>query len=434
RLERGALPVDDALGVAVQIAAALEAAHGQGVVHRDLKPANVVITPAGQAKVLDFGLAKAMDSDSGASSDPSFSPTLTSTGTAAGMILGTAAYMSPEQARGKLVDRRADLWSFGCVLYECLTGEGLFKGETISDSLAAVLRKSPDWSLLPEATPPMVRVLLRRCLTREPSKRCQDAGDARLELEQAIEDPRAEFLGLTVETAPPEVKPAWMSWLPWAVAAAAVLAAFALFLMRGSDTAAPPETRSHRLTIPVPGPTAFGETRTAPPAISPDGRYVVFGVNDEYGKRHLWLRPTGDFRARQLADTEGAEHPFWSPDSAHIAFFQDNKLRRIEVSTGRIQAIGGEVSTEVRGGSWNAAGQILYSPSANTGIHLVNAAGGLESQISTPDPNVIDASHRWPHFLPDGDHYLFLFWTNELESLEEHGGVYVTSISGSDPP
>jgi serine/threonine protein kinase len=208
RLERGVLPMDEVLAVSAQIAAALEAAHGQGVVHRDLKPANVVLTPDGRAKVLDFGLAKALAPDAAsASGSLALSPTMTSTGTAAGMILGTAAYMSPEQARGKPVDRRADLWSFGCVLYECLTGVRLFAGETVSDSLAAILRKDPDWSLLPKETPPMVRLLLRRCLSRDPARRLQDAGDARLELEQAIEDPRGESLGLAVATEPTAAKP-----------------------------------------------------------------------------------------------------------------------------------------------------------------------------------------------------------------------------------
>jgi len=437
RLQRGPLPIDEAVAVAVQIAAALEAAHSQGIVHRDLKPANIALTPDGRAKVLDFGLAKAMEPDAASRSGrQSLSPTITSAGTAAGVILGTAAYMSPEQARGRPVDRRSDIWSFGCVLYECLTGVQLFRGETVSDSLAAILRKDPDWSTLPAGTPPLLRLLLRRCLTRDPAKRLQDAGDARIELVAAIDDPHGTTLGLpgpggvaTGEGGAGKGTP----WLPWAVAVLGVVAA-AIFAFRDLTTKPDAPAFTRRLRLDVPGATGFGDLRAAPPVISPDGRKVVFGVTGDNGVHNLWMRSLDDFNLRPLPNTRNAAYLFWSPDSRHVAYFDTAKLKRIEVSTGRVQTIGGESSAFPRGGSWNAAGQVLYVPNSNTGIHLIAAGGGEGRQITTPDPSVPDYSHRWPWFLPDGQHFLFTAWTNDLRARAEHAGIFLASIAGDEMP
>ena len=442
RLQRGPLPIDETIAVAIQVASALEAAHAQGIVHRDLKPANVALAPDGKAKVLDFGLAKAMEPDAASGSGSrSLSPTVTSAGTAAGVILGTAAYMSPEQARGRPVDRRTDIWSFGCVLYECLTGTVLFRGETVSDSLAAILRKDVDWSTLPAGTPPLLRLLLRRCLTREPAKRLQDAGDVRIELELAKEDPQGAALGLGAAGDAPAAAAGdgaarphkSRAWLPWTVAALAVVVA-SIFALRGLSTRPDAPDFTRRLRIDVPGATGFGTLRAAPPVISPDGRKVVFGVAGDNGEINLWVRSLDDFNLRPLPNTRNAAFAFWSADSRHVGYFDTVKLKRIEVSTGRIQTIGGKSSAFPRGGSWNAAGQVLYVPDSNSGVHLIEAAGGQGRQITTPDPNVPDYSHRWPSFLPDGAHFLFTGWTNDLRARPEHAGIFLASIAGNEEP
>jgi len=422
RLDRGALPVDEALEIAGQIAAGVEAAHDAGVIHRDLKPGNIIVTPDGTAKVLDFGLARADGSSSSgvAPTDPTITSPAKHSPTMPGVILGTAAYMSPEQARGRPVDKRTDIWSFGAVLYECLTGESPFAGETVTDSIGAVMHKEIDLDRLPPGTPSMVRHVLRRCLARDRNNRLRDIGDARVEL-QFAKDHAEERVSLQKRGT---------SRLPWALVALSVLAIAWLAARRGT----PLTTSSYRLTIPVPAATQYGDQAASPPVISPDGRMVVFGVEEPGGQTRLWLRRLDEFNARPLHGTDGAAYAFWSPDSRHVAYFRGGRLRRIEVQTGREQAIGGAGAYSPRGGSWSLNGDIVFAPDANSGIHVIKAAGGVARPITQVDPEIPDGSHRWPFFLPDGQRFLFTVWTNDQSARERFGGVYLGTLSGDDPP
>jgi Tol biopolymer transport system component len=393
----GPLPEDRAIPLVDQLVDALEYAHEHGVVHRDLKPANLKITPEGRLKVLDFGLAKAISGDA-ASGDPKSSPTLTMSATAAGMIVGTAAYMAPEQARGQAVDKRADIWAFGAILYELLTGRTLFLGPTVSDTLAAVLTRDPDLA----AAPPRFRRLLRACLERDPRRRMRDIGDARLLLEPEV--------GQALP--PANSGPGRRPWLARAVAAAAIVAAAALAFVHFRESQ--PEAPLLRTYIPAPDKTAYnitgGLATTGAPALSPDGRSLAFSAVFADGKSQLWLRQLDGLAAQPLAGTEGAIHPFWSPDGRYIGFFADGKLRKLDTAGGPpitlCDALVG------RGGTWNRDGVIVFAagigPSGGTGAALsrVSASGG------TPAPLNLDVVGRWPWFLPDGIHFLYSTTTN----------------------
>jgi Tol biopolymer transport system component len=396
RLKQGPLDLEQALFVGVQVAEALEAAHAQGVVHRDLKPANIILTPDGRAKVLDFGLAKASEGPASGGS-LSMSPTMTAGGTLPGMLLGTAAYMSPEQARGKPVDRRADVWAFGCVLFECLTGSGLYKGDSISDSLGAILHKEPDWSALPTATPPTIRLLLRRCLTKDADKRLHDIADARIELEQAIEDPTSSIMGLADAALSPPGKsrtalarPLLLALVPLLLAAGLVVG----WIVRG----APEELPLRKLDLGI-----AVEPGAAPEAaISPDGRNVVF-----VHRGQLYLYALDALDPRPLEGTEGAFAPFWSPDSREIGYFHGDKLWKLPFSGGRGVPIGdlGDRPTGGRGASWSEDGEIVLSR-GNTGLLRVSALGGQPQPLV---PLAEDESdHHDPHLLPGGKGILFV--------------------------
>jgi Tol biopolymer transport system component len=378
RLSKGALPIEEALGICRQIAEGLEAAHEKGVIHRDLKPANVMITAGDKVKLLDFGLAKALSGET-QSADVSQSPTITEAMTQPGIVLGTAAYMSPEQAKGKSVDRRADIWAFGCILYECLTGERVFEGETVTETLSAVLTGEPEW----EKVPTKVHPLLHRCLERDPTKRLRDIGEAMVWVEHA-----------------PESGPAKSPWLAWSLVAvllvvALVLGGVAVIHFREVPAEAP-AMRFEVMTPPTSEPTSL--------AISPNGRLLVFVASTE-GEQRLWLRPLDQVKAQPLAGTEGARYPFWSPDSRSIGFFAGGKVKRMDIEGGKPQVVAN--ASEGFGGTWNRDGVIVFAPSFETPLYRVSAAGGNPVAITQLDPPR-QIGQRFPQFLPDGRHLLFL--------------------------
>jgi hypothetical protein len=379
----GPLPVESALNYAKQIADALEAAHEKGIVHRDLKPANIMITPAGAVKVLDFGLAAITPDSSSGSADRPNSPTLTMRATQAGMLMGTAAYMSPEQAAGKPVDKRADIWSFGVVLWEMLTGQRLFDGETISHTLADVLRAPIDFEKLPKETPGPIRDLLRRCLDRDVKTRLRDIGEARVVISRVGKEPEA-----------PAITPSRsrLGYVAWGVAGMLLVALAALAFVHFRETS--PREQALRYTIATPEGSTIHSF-----AISPDGRSLVIAAAVN-GKRQLWLRAMDALQAQPLPFTDDAMYPFWSPDSRYIGFFALGKLKKVAASGGPAQSLCD--APEGRGGSWNHDDVIVFAPSnVGSGIRRVAAAGGVPSDVTKANGNL-----RQPVFLPDGRHFL----------------------------
>ena len=337
RIRRGPLPVAAALTIARQIADALDTAHEKGIVHRDLKPANIKVTPDGVVKVLDFGLAKAATGH-GSSLDLSQSPTVSAGGTREGIIIGTAAYMSPDQARGKPVDKRTDIWAFGCVLYEMLTGRVPFPGKTISDTVAAVLGQEPDWHALPAATPAAIRRLLGRCLQKDLKIRLRDIADARLE----IDETGSESLSPGPALAPLRLTER-LAWLATVGVLALVVAAMATWAVRPAPP--PPEVHLEINTPPVSDPEALSSL-----AISPDGRTLVFVAPVE-GEPQLWARQLDSVEARPIPGTSDAASPFWSQDSRSVAFYANGALKRIDLAGGLVRALT-QAPVGV-GGAWN---------------------------------------------------------------------------------
>ena len=423
RIKVGAIPFEEALPIAKQIAEGLEYAHERGIIHRDLKPSNVKVTPDGAVKILDFGLAKAIEGDPSTTSVEN-SPTLSAMATHAGFLLGTAAYMSPEQARGKRADRRADIWAFGVVLFEMLSGQRLFSGETTSDTLAAVIRAEPDWSELPAATPPRIRELLQRCLKKEPRQRLQSIGEARIAIEETLSGTGA---GVPCAGQAPPLQSTWRRALPWAIAATFIVST-ALFAL-GYFARAPQPARVVVSEISPPANANFGGGGYSPgtPVISPDGQRLAFSAIGSDGKQRLWVRRLDSATAQPLEGTDGATFPFWSPDSQRLAFFANGKLNRIDASGGPALAIA--VASNGRGGSWGPDGTILFTPTTNDPLFRVPASGGTPQPVTKLNVSRQEISHRWPQFLPDGKHFLFF----DHPSGPENSATYAASLKGGEP-
>jgi serine/threonine-protein kinase len=411
RLERGALPTQDAVRIGLQVAEALEAAHDRGIVHRDLKPANVMVAPDGSVKVLDFGLAKAWEEGAAEAGDLTASPTLTAQMTQAGVILGTAAYMSPEQARGQEADRRADIWSFGVLLCESLTGTRLFRADTVSDTLAHVLMAEPDWEAIERAAPAPIAGLLHRCLERDAKQRLQAVGEARIILDRWLEAPEDSTTRSrdAVDGGSTEGRRLW-----WRLGAAALVGA-ALATAVWQLVLDPRFTRDPDLRLSVALPTGLkiptereqGSSLT----LSPDGRTLVFvGVKD--GKTSLYRRAFGQFEAQEIPGTESATLPFFSPDGRSLGFVNQERLMRMPLEGGSSQVLS-SVEGQIWGADWGPDGTIVVNDLFR-GLWKVSEHGGEPQQLATPDHSLGESDLEFPSFLPGGRTLLFTVWRGLL--------------------
>ncbi len=401
RLGRGALPLDDALRFAIQIADALDRAHRQGLIHRDIKPGNVMLTPTG-AKLLDFGLAKSTGADAGPSTHLATATSLT----AAGSIIGTFHYMAPEQIEGQEADARSDIFAFGLVLYEMLTGRRAFEGKTQASLVAAILeREPPPITTLAPASPPALDRLVRTCLAKDPDKRRQTMQDVLLDLRWIAEG------GTPVpaaETPASSRRPIGREIAAWSIAAVLLVAAAVLGLAYRRVTLVVPQTVRAFVTPPEGGflfSFAQGPGGAGPPALSPDGRQIALVVRTKGGAEQLMIRPVDSLVSRPLPGTEGARYPFWSPDSRSVGFFADGKLKKVEATGGPSLTLC--AAPMGRGGSWSPQGVIVFTPDRVGPIHRVADAGGESSPVTAYDPTT-DDTHRWPWFLPDGRRFVYL--------------------------
>jgi eukaryotic-like serine/threonine-protein kinase len=437
RIARGAIPIDEALSIAKQVAEALEAAHEHGVIHRDLKPANIKLRPDGTVKVLDFGLAKLTETGFG-SRDSGFegargalsaSPTITSPAmmTGIGVLLGTAAYMSPEQAKGRPADKRSDIWAFGCVIYEMLTGKRAFHADDVAETLAAVLRGEPDWKALPKGTPAELSRLLQECMSRDVRRRFRDIGDVLLRIDDIHRGPGTDSIDAVRRARRRER-------FAWAIAGAGAIVGFSAGLLtwRAMTSASQPEPIEFSITAPPDttfGGLPGGGTGVAPQiAVSPDGRRVAF-VGASKGTFKLWVRSLSSLEARELPGTEQAAFPFWSPDSRFVGFFAGGKLKKVSLDGGLplvlCDSVGG------RGGTWNQNDVIVFAPSLS-GLFRVSASGGTPAPVTKLDERNRETGHRWPSFLPDGQHFFYTAVAGPLGSVSQASQVRIGSLDSNN--
>ena len=413
RIAQGPLPLDEALPIARQIVEAVEAAHGHGIIHRDLKPANIKLRPDGTVKLLDFGLAKAFDGGAAAPVGVPVPPPLSSpAATGIGTILGTASYMSPEQARGKAVDKRTDIWAFGCVLYEMLTGRRAFDGENVTAIVARIIEYEPDLEALPASTPAPVRRLARRCLEKDLRKRLPDIGVARIEIDEALVSPTEIGSFLRGALFGARVGPAWL------VAATLIIGAMVGALVY-SQLPSPKSPLPVRASIPLGERLDFGVQQPSF-AISPDGTRLVYRT---LGGGPLHSRLLRDAESSVIAGTDGAVNPVFSPDGTWLAFFVGATLKKVSFAGGAVVTIATlprKVGAQgYRGAAWADDGTIAFAPSIGGGLFGVSDRGGEPRALTTIEPRTNEVAHRWPRFLPGGRAVLFTVKSTNLQSFDD---------------
>lgn len=428
-LRRRPLKIDEALQLATQIAAALEAAHERGIIHRDLKPANIKVTPEGSVKVLDFGLAKAIEAGPEAAAS-----TLV---TVEGVVMGTAPYMSPEQARGADLDRRTDVWAFGCVLYEMLTRRLAFDGNSRSDIVVAILEKEPDWSLLPPETPLSIRRLLRRCLQKDVRRRFRDMGDVRLELEDATLGERPSDAMASASSTGSSVSYRQGAWRYLSVFALGALLGGVAVVAWAGRPASSPTVNEVRFAVTLPDAEHLAATELGGLAMRPDGRAIVY-VSTRGATTQLLVRSFDGVAARVLQGTFGAVSPFFAPDGDWVGFFADGKLKKVPITGGAPVTICD--APDGLGGSWSSSGMIVFASATGAPLQQVPAGGGDVTRATELDVSRGEFSHRWPEFLPDGETVLFTVGTvgewDEAEIVAQslHGGARTTILKGGTNP